>query len=158
MRDIRDDLKERLETIEKEKANASIKLERTLLELDARERVLEDLLRQENVRAHEGQPELFIASLLTEAEHETPLTRFILQAMADGQVWSLEKLKARAEEAGIMTDTDSPGRSLHGALLALKARGLSEIMEKGVWRLNLGTIPRRGFGKRSRSVERLPSE
>jgi hypothetical protein len=30
MRDIRDDLKERLETIEKEKANASIKLERTL--------------------------------------------------------------------------------------------------------------------------------
>ena len=143
MRDIRADIKERLESV----ATKRERLQDALVNLDEQERMLQTLLTAENARFHSREPSLF--GHITGAKPvETSISAFLIEAMSDGNNWPLERLKQLALEQGILSPDDGAiGRSLHGALIGLKRRDLAEIVESGVWKLKEKTIGEM-FGKK----------
>ena len=143
MRDIRPDIKERLDAVEKMRERLLLRL----VELDAQETTLREFLTAENARWHSREPTLFGPPRHIEGkvpkEAASPVTHFLTQTMGDGAAWSLERLKDHASNQGVLFGDESPGRSLHGGLLGLKKRGIVEMLDKGVWRLLIkeGALP-----------------
>ncbi len=135
MRDIRRDIKERLDVVEQERQRLKARLE----EIDEEEQMLQGFLAAENARWHNQQPTLFTPSPTGNGQVQLAMpslvTHFLIKALNDGTPWSLERLKERAEKRGVLLGGQSPGRTLHGGLLGLKKRGVVEIVERGVWRL-----------------------
>ena len=134
MRDIRADIKERLESV----ATKRERLQQALVDLDDEERTLQTLLTAENARFHSREPSLF--GPITGVE--SSITQFLLDAMSDGKAWSLERLKDLAGDRGIFTAANvSLGRVLHMALVGLKRRGIVEQVDDGVWKLVQNDAP-----------------
>ena len=135
MRDIRNDLKERLESLSQERDGLEKQYQGRLREFEGRESLLRQLLHQEDVRALGDQPSLFRKVREGQADKETSdLTRLILDMLADGQNWSLDRLKEAGEKRGVLGGFESPGRSIHGALLSLKRQAKVQNIDQGVWR------------------------
>lgn len=133
MRDIRADLKERLENIEAER----IKLKKQLESLDCRETAIRDLLADEIARMGNDQPQLFTRPRLAH-EHEgesengaSPVSKFILETLAEGRPRFLTELKNLAERKGLLADSPSPGRSLNFALVGLQRHGYVDRLATG---------------------------
>jgi hypothetical protein len=122
MRDIRTDLRERLEATLKQR-----------IELEARERCLRALLRDEEVI---GLNKITTASspACSEATNGNRLREFILQALKDGQDHSLDDLKGQAYGVGLRT-VGASGRSLNITLVNLLREGLVIRLRNGRWRL-----------------------
>ena len=118
MRDIRTDLRERLEAMAGQRA-----------ELEARERRLRALLRDEEA-SHIRQ--LPLGS--TEATSVARLREFVLGSLKDGHDWRLEDLKEQAHGLGLTT-VGATGRSLNIILVNLLREGLVTRLPDGRWRL-----------------------
>lgn len=131
MRDIRQDLRERLKAMEAETAA----LQKRLADLDQYCKRLQAVLDLEEARWAGKQPLLFEEHRDEKrGEHET-LGTFLRRTMSDGQVWSLERLKEVAKRENINFRGKRPGSALHFALVALKNAGQVELEGRGLWRL-----------------------
>jgi hypothetical protein len=116
MRDISVDLRERLEATVKQR-----------MELEARERRLRALLRDEEVAQSSC-----LAS--NKATGEPRLGEFVLDSLKDGHDWTLEALKEHAYGIGLTTGGAS-GRALNITLVTLLRQGLVTRLQDGKWRL-----------------------
>jgi hypothetical protein len=113
MRDISVDLRERLEATVKQR-----------IELEARERRLRALLRDEEVAQ----------SSCLASTGEPRLGEFVLGSLKDGHDWTLEALKEHAYGIGLTTSGAS-GRALNITLVTLLRRGLVTRLQDGKLRL-----------------------
>jgi hypothetical protein len=132
MRDIRQDLRERLDKLESERLELKTQLE----QLSRREVTLKALLQEEDSR-WATQVGLFPTErepLLTNGDR-TAYAKFLVQAMATHEPMTLDVLKDLAHQKGVEFDGKNPGRVLHFALLGMSQNGVVEMVESGVWRL-----------------------
>jgi hypothetical protein len=126
MRDIRSDLKERLESVSKERQS----LQSRLAELDQIEAGIKALLAREDQRLSMG---IAVVGPAHPADNHiptggTPLATFILKTAYQGSKrWlMLGDFKRAAEEAQFDFGEKSPGRTLHRALVGLTTNGYLE--------------------------------
>ncbi|MGD0115717.1 MAG: hypothetical protein ABSC13_06920 [Dehalococcoidia bacterium] len=133
MRDIRKDLKERLESIAVQKRAA----ENQLARLKETEDMYQALLEDEQLRWKAQQPPL--AGLETmrqpKSNGRTPLGRFIMEMLGDGRVWERADLAKLASNRGLIGTDKSPGRVLHFSLVGMAQNGLVEKVGDSSWRL-----------------------
>lgn len=129
MRDIRSDLRERLE--------ATVKLRHELngrvRALEAQEQRLRALLNDEEfLRVHQLQ--LAPSAPASEATGGARLREFVLGSLEDRHDWSLDDLKEHAHGLGLTT-VGASGRSLNIVLVNLLRAGLVTRLQNGRWRL-----------------------
>lgn len=132
MRDIREDIRDRLKQLNQEREQHKFALEG----LDERERSLKALLADEVQRWGSHEPSLFQAvegqnSQAAKQERELTLSTFLLGTLADGHPWSLDELKAKIAATDLLTDSPSPGRSLNFALVGLQRHGYVDRLATG---------------------------
>jgi len=133
MRDIRKDLKERLEAIADEKRAA----QNRLANLDKAETMLQVLLEEEQLRWKSQQPRLVGLETVArpKTNGRTPLGRFIREIMSDGREWQTAELAKLAKNRGLIAEGKSPLRVLHFSLVGMKQNGLVEKVGLTSWRL-----------------------
>lgn len=148
MRDIRRDLRQRLDSLRKERDGLQAQLDAKLVEIDGYEQHLAGLLDMEekrlrgkktqgkkpkenekvekNAKTQKANPEDQAAIAAFEAD--------ILRIIDDGEPWPHAKIKAAMERLEWTFD-GSLGRAIHGTLLSLmQNHGKVESVGKGVWR------------------------
>ncbi len=135
MRDIRRDLMDRLEEI----SNRRKQLVEELEILNEREAINRAFLSEEERRWRASEPSLPSrpkeSRLRIKLVTGTPVRNFILEMLGDGSPWSIERLKAAAEERALFKPEQKPGWALQGALMSLKKGQIIETVEYGVWKL-----------------------
>lgn len=132
LRDLRDDLRQRLRGIEIERAALQGRIEF----LEDTEQHLQASLKYEEMRVRSEEHNMTLPFLGTENEREgSALTMFVRDTLSDGRTWSLDELKGAAERAAISFDGKQPGRVLHFVLLGMSQNGGTEMVSKGMWRL-----------------------
>ena len=122
MRDIRADLRDRIDATVKQRT-----------ELEARERRLRALLRDEEVSQFRQLQPAFRRGP-NEATDGPRLREFVLGSLNDGHDWSLEALKEQACAIGLTTNGAS-GRALNITLVNLLRERLVMRLPNGKWRL-----------------------
>lgn len=130
MRDIRVDLRERIEALSTQRAHIKTRLE----QLSALELHLSALLQEEDARWVSQQP-LLILPEVDEPKDKSALVHFLQMALDDGAPHSLEELKQLASDSALDFENKHPGRVLHFALLGMQQNGAVTMPEKGVWQL-----------------------
>jgi hypothetical protein len=141
MRDIRDDLRQRVAALRKERDELQTQLKAKLLEIDEYERHLDSLLAFEEKRAgaHVTQPkaqqdELTLPAGAGEATY-SDFEGAVLDILGDGQVWQHGDIKAALEKRGWKAVKGSLGRKLQGVLIGMmKNKGLIEFAGNAGWR------------------------
>jgi hypothetical protein len=133
MRDIRSDLKERLEVIAKMREELEAKLD----EVDEAESGVKALLQQEEQRFGGSKISNLI---LTPPVHDrsessgfvrTPLSNLIFETLKNSnRALALDDFKKHAETSGFDFGAKSPGRTLHWALIGLTENGYLECTGK----------------------------
>lgn len=130
MRDIRNDLKERLESLARQREQ----LQAQLSEVDQTESGVKSLLRQEEQR--------YGALVLTSPDEDhangngfgrTPLSQLILETFKQktDRPLMLSDFKKQAERVGFDFGEKSPGRTLHWALVGLAENGHITVAGRG---------------------------
>lgn len=135
MRDIRDDLRQRLVALRKEREALQAQLKAKLAEIDQYEEQLDALLALEEKRAggesHDSRPP---KSEKTAAEIDAEFRTDILEILSDGQDWDHGDIK-KAMEAKDWTSDASLGRQIQGALLNMsRNEGLIVSLGNSKWR------------------------
>jgi hypothetical protein len=133
MKDIRQDLKERLADIEQERA----RLQARLAELTHIESGLKSLLEDEDKRwkpTPEMLPLFPRPQVDGNGKYTSPLSRSIVDSLKFGPR-SLKELKETARLDGIDFGDKNAGRSIHFALVGMAQNNLVERLENGKWRL-----------------------
>ena len=127
MRDIREDLRERLKAARSQfrDLEEDVKLLETLLAREERRWKIRPSPTGRRARRR----------LATKAR-PSPIAAFLREVMSDGQLWSLTQLKQEAQERNMDFHGKSPGHVLHFALVALKNAGQTTMPESGVWQLS----------------------
>ena len=121
VRDIREDLKERLEHIRQQ-----------ITVFQAREKSLMNLISVEEADFGGGQENLFAQ----QTEGDNPIRQFIINALGDGStVWSVDDLKDRADDLGFEIPSQHPGRSLNINLVNMLRSGMVAKDGDGDWYL-----------------------
>lgn len=134
MRDIRSDLRERLDAL-KEKIRSH---EKTLSDLRRQAEGVAELLADEEVRwdgkavfphnrpraAGGGPPDIHVRD-------------FTLLALRDGKPRALQYLRDEAVNRGYFHDSNSPGRSMQAILMGLLRSGLVAKTESGDWAITV---------------------
>lgn len=132
MRDIRSDLKERLQRID---ADAE-KLRAELNALTQKRNSIQALLTEEEARFAKTDQMLFAGAPNDPGKYATPLSKLILgKIRLNGGQASLDELKEAAEQAAYDFGEKTPGRSIHFALIGMAQGGLVEALGNGVWKL-----------------------
>jgi hypothetical protein len=136
MRDLRDELRQRLREIEIKRAA----LKEQLSYLDESESNLKQVLIYEEMRVRAEEHNLVLPFLSSPGDQPiepggSKLTLFLRDKLSNGQTWSLSDLKELAQSSGIDFAGKQPGRVLHFALLGMEQNGAVEMVEKGVWRM-----------------------
>jgi len=126
VRDLRADLRERLEVMAKEHAEMCERLRA----LEARQQRLQAVLRDEEGANGET---LIAPHTSGHAASGARLRELVLQSLADGQERELNDLKGIAREKGLTT-TGASGRTLNIILVNLHRRGLVTRLPNGKWR------------------------
>ena len=129
MRDIRSDLRERLEATVKQRNE----LNGRVRALEAQEQRLRALLNDEEF-SHVHQLPLASCPPSSEATGGGRLREFVLGSLQDGHDWSLQGLKEQAHGIGLTT-VGASGRSLNITLVNLLREGLVTRASNGRWRL-----------------------
>jgi hypothetical protein len=129
MRDIREELKQRLSQIEYQRAT----LRSRMVWLDEMETHIKAALEYEKMHSDPGQANLFSEEPLGVERSATG--RFIREALSDLRPKTLDELKLAAEQRGMMFGEKNPGRVLHFALVGMKQSGIVERSAEGRWRL-----------------------
>lgn len=135
MRDIREDLRQRLSFVAGQRGEMRARLEwldrveeqlRGLLEY---ERLLQQEVAQESDRPESRYHE---EQLLAERMN---LSQFLRSALSDAKPHTLDELKREAEKIGFDFAGKNPGRVIHFALLGMAQNGIVQMVERGVWQL-----------------------
>lgn len=127
MRDIRDDLTERIGAVSQEYAQLQAKLEGLVKQKVA----LEALLAEENARWNGVvQTELFV-SANTNGHEISPLGQMLLSILSDGATLTTEKLAEAAVNRQYPFGHKAPGRSVHFGCVALHNAGLIQKKPNG---------------------------
>jgi predicted nuclease with TOPRIM domain len=142
MRDIRDDLRERLKALRQERDALQTQLAAKLAEIDEYEKQVSALLALEDRRQESRQesngfaPSAKTAVAPKTAEMRNEFERAILDLMGNDKVWDHSDLRHRLESEGWKTSSGSLGRVLHGVLLSLRSRELIvHTGDFGKWRI-----------------------
>ena len=90
--------------------------------------------REAHVRRYQRVKEFGVASNTKE---------FLIEMLGDDGVWSLDELKAKAQEKQMfINEATSLGRMLHGALLGLLQSGQVNNLGDGRWQIRRSKAPR----------------
>ena len=126
MKDIRKDLKERLEAVKAQREH----FQNRIAQLAEQEKRLGLLLREEEAEWRGKQ--LVFQDVV--ARPRTKLTEFIHTALSDGVPHNLDDLVMKAQKQDIIFNGKSPRRTINFALLALRNNDQVEMLGRGVWR------------------------
>jgi hypothetical protein len=134
MKDIRNDLRERIDTIRGRKQQM---LDR-IAQLDEQEKMYLALLAAEQAEWEATQP-MQLNMGITSQKRKTPLTNFLLNALSDGNPHSLAELANLAQkQETILFNGKSPKRTVNFALLGLKNSSQVVMLGNGFWKINQG--------------------
>jgi hypothetical protein len=136
MNDIRPDLRERIEDIDKLRT----KLQRRLVELQEQEERLSALLKLEEERWEAEQA--ILSGFVSEPDdgqghgkYDSPLAQFVLATLREQGECSLSDLKFLARKNGISFGRKNPGRALHFLLVGMAQNGIVQRTSLRNWRL-----------------------
>jgi hypothetical protein len=136
MRDIRPDLEERLKEAraEVERLQSELReaqnLEESLASLfEHEEQKWANLHRRVNSSAEEQ------AQARAEHNGKTPLAKFVLSGLEDGEIHTSEDLAEQAVRRSFPFGDKSARRSIHFALVGMAQNGIVESLGSGRWRL-----------------------
>jgi hypothetical protein len=122
MRDIRGDLRERIEIIDEEIRSLTARLEW----LQSKRVALLELYGEEERRFVDSAPSDSRGS-------ENELLRFIVQLVSGGGYWTVDRIREAAESQGVPIRSDHPGRSIHMMMVNLKRGGVVDQDSDGNW-------------------------
>lgn len=130
MRDIRDDLKERIASVSKEREDLQARLEAVANQ----EVALKSLLAEENARWNGLEPKLFDVPNSTLNGHKLkPLGRLLLELLTDGNTWTTDRLaRATVDRKFPFGEKKSINRAVHFGCVGLKKKRLIE-QNRGGW-------------------------
>jgi hypothetical protein len=129
MRDIRQDLRERLSSVRTKRES----LQRELASVDAQESTISNLLEAEEALWSQVNPPLFEG---TEEKPSSPLSQVLLETLkSQSGSASLEELKRSAVRRGVPFGGKQPGRVIHFAMLGMAQHKLVERKGDGSWTL-----------------------
>ncbi|MBZ5580333.1 MAG: hypothetical protein LAP40_27575 [Acidobacteriia bacterium] len=132
MRDIREDLRQRLQSIALQRGELQARMEW----LDKAEAHVRGLMEYEKYQVQTQQEPLFSQDQLPAEGERTAIAQFLREALADGRSRTLEELKKSAAVRDVNFEGKNPGRVLHFALLGMAQSGVVAMVNKGVWQIN----------------------
>jgi len=134
MRDIRRDLKERLESIAQQRSE----LQGTIDQLIQAENGVKALLREEERRFAASSPPAFTAIMESDSGNGYgAIKQFLLAAFNEkNRPLDKEELKEMAKHT-LDFENKSPGRVLHFALVGMQSSGLVHRLKDGRWELTM---------------------
>ena len=127
MRDIRDDLRERINSLDEERVDLLADIEHLQERIEAicaRRGAIQLLLDDENARMRTKNGEV---------EKTGALKKFLLNLLEDREHWTVDEIKEGIEKQGFEFKSPSIGRSIHFTLVNLKRSGLVESLSDGSW-------------------------
>ena len=134
MRDIRADLRERLENIGVQRSH----FQERISQLIKVEEMLTTLLEEEEAR-WKSQQQFPLSGLEAEARPKTnghtALVRFIMEMLGDGKEWEKQALADQAKSRGLIGPGKAPVRVVHWALVGMSQNGIVEKVGSK-WRLS----------------------
>lgn len=133
MRDIRKDLRERIEAIDFQRDHIEFRLS----ELDKKRTILETMLADEELAWKAKQPILLgFGDTSREVRLKSELSKFLLDVLRDGNPRNTSELKELALNKGIPFKGKSPLRAIHFTLVGMKNNNLVEMVESRVWKIH----------------------
>ncbi len=132
MRDIRKDIRERLEAIESQREHLQMRLKR----LVEKEAMLKTLLQEEETEWIAKQPTLLQMGENPPQKVRTELGKFIMTTLSDGNPHSLNDLVTLSQNLGIHIKGKSPRRAINFSLVGMRRNNLVERIERGVWKIH----------------------
>lgn len=129
MRDIREDLRQRLTKIAAQRGE----LQSRLSWLNEMENHIKAALEYERFHSESDQTNLFVEEP-AEGEHSV-ISQFIRETLSDLNGRTLDELKLAAQQRGLEFGEKNPGRVLHFALVGMKQGGIVHRDPEGRWRL-----------------------
>lgn len=131
MRDIRKDLKERIDNLDSQKEHFRLRLKK----LEEKEGALQTLLEQEEADWQARQPTLLdFGGASAPVKTRSELGKFILTALADGNPHRIDDLIIAVQRQNIPIKGKYPRRAVHFSLVGMKQNNLVEMVESGVWK------------------------
>lgn len=127
MRDIRQDLNDRLTTIDAERSS----LQERLSILDQEKALVFQMLELENSRWQKARSPTQGAQNRVDGPE---LSHYIMKLLADGREWRHGVIRDKAVSDGYLAESDSPGRAIHASLVNLKRQGVVEHVDTGIWK------------------------
>jgi len=124
MRDIRQDLRERLMTVQ----NELLELRKRVTDLEDERRSLLSLSEAENRR-------WVTAENIIHSERIPTVREVIDELLNTGEEWSALTMAQVALKRGCDFEGSAPGRAVHGILLGMLKSGQVETLGEGRWRL-----------------------
>ena len=127
-RDIRSDLRERIDAIDAEIQTRELELD----DLVFRKESLEALLKAEDQEWSGGE-----ASRKQLGPNQR-LSSILMDLLQNGETWSGKTLAAYAQKKGFDFDNSSPGRVTHSTLVGMSRTGIVKSLGGGRWKLPKG--------------------
>ncbi len=133
MKNIRDELAQRLQQVREERNQVTHRLDR----LGQLERAIDLLIKEEDLPTRITQLSPLPVKAVTghKVIGRTELSRFIVKALADGKPRSLGKLVQLAKNEDFDFHGKAPKRVLHFALVGLQHNSYAKMLEPSVWQL-----------------------
>ena len=133
MRDIRKDLRERIQAIESQRAHLQFRLS----ELEKKRSTLENFLAQEELEWKARQPTLLgFGDTSREVRLKSEMSKFLLDVLKDGNPHNTSELKELVLNKGIPFKGKSPLRAIHFTLVGMKNNNLVEMVESRIWKIH----------------------
>jgi hypothetical protein len=131
MRDIRKDIKERINAIRSEQEFLLFRVK----ELDKKVVGLETLLEEEEKSWRDKQPSLPTFGEPRPIKARSELGSFLLSVLGDGKSHNTEELVGLVQSKGIPIKGKSPRRAVHFSLVGMKQNKLVEMVSSRVWKI-----------------------
>jgi len=133
MRDIRGDLRDRLDRLGQRRKQYQRILDDTLTEENLVGQLL--AIEEQNYERLQRHNRVSHGQSLQSEQELVSLNKFVTKTLSDREIWDINKLKVAAE--GVNLDIEksaSLGRSLQAALMGLKQRNIVFSLGNGKWR------------------------
>jgi hypothetical protein len=137
MRDIRDDLRHRLNRIALQRGE----LQQRIAWLGEMEGHIKAALEYEVMQSEGDQAFLFSEDAVETGR--SPVAQFLREALSDLRPRTLDELKVAAGFRRLDFNGKNAGRVLHFALVGMAQSGLVESLGNGIWKLKQGTTAKK---------------